>query len=104
MKNFFLLFLLFTALSHSQTKYNLNFDQFEAQGDLPDDWIGWGDYGILKDSVEMVSGKYSARIESGADASSFGSIAYKIPANYKGKSLNLEGYIQTLHQLCYGID
>ena len=95
MKNFLLLFLLFTALSHSQTKYNLNFDQFEAQGNLPDDWIVWGDYGILKDSVGMVSGKYSARIESGTDANSFGSIAYKIPANYKGKSLNLEGYIKT---------
>lgn len=95
MKKIFLLFLLITAVTHAQNKYNLNLDQFVKEGDLPDDWIVWGDYEIEMDSVEVVSGNYSAKITSDENGNSFGSIAYKIPANYSGNSLMLEGYIKT---------
>ncbi|WP_185739464.1 S41 family peptidase [Gramella sp. Hel_I_59] len=91
-----LLFLLFfTSLSFAQdSKYNLNFDEFEKDGELPDDWIVWGNYAIQKDSVDKVSGPYAAKIIADSTAS-FGSIAYKIPANYAGRYLKLQGYIKT---------
>ncbi|WP_026934037.1 S41 family peptidase [Christiangramia echinicola] len=96
MKNILLLFLLFSSLSYSQNqKYNLNFDQTSQGGELPDDWIKWGNYQIEKDSLNSYSGEYAAKISSGENGSSFGSIAYRIPARYKGHTLKLEGYIKT---------
>jgi len=96
MKNYLLLLLLITVSASAQeTKYNLNFDQTELGEDLPDDWIVWGEYKIEKDSVHTQSGEYSAKISSGDNGNTFGSIAYKIPANYKGNSLMLQGFIKT---------
>ena len=87
-----LFLLFFTSLSFAQdSKYNLNFDEFEKEGELPDDWIVWGNYAIQKDSVDKVSGSYAAKITADSTAS-FGSIAYKIPANYAGRYLKLQGY------------
>lgn len=40
------------------------------------------------------SGKKSGKITSGQTGSSFGSIAYKIPANYEGKTIRLEGFMK----------
>ncbi|MUP46190.1 peptidase S41 [Gramella sp. BOM4] len=96
MQKLFFLFILFSSLNYAQTpKYNLDFDQAEKNEELPDGWFIWGDYPIQKDSLNAYSGKYAAKISSGENASTFGSIAYRIPARYKGKSLNLEGYIKT---------
>ena len=96
MKNFLLLFLLFSTTIYAQNeKFNLNFDQNFKGEELPDDWFVWGDYQIEKDSVTNYSGKYASKISSGEIGGSFGSIAYKIPARYKGRTLKLEGYIKT---------
>ena len=40
------------------------------------------------------SGKKSGKITSDSIGSSFGSIAYKIPANYKGSTIKLEGFMK----------
>lgn len=40
------------------------------------------------------SGKKAAKITSNETGSSFGSIAYKIPANYTGTTIKLEGYMK----------
>jgi len=89
------IFLVTSLLSAQKEKYNLNFDQTEEGKDLPVDWLVWGDYKIEKDSTLTQSGAYSVKISSGENGNTFGSIAYKIPANYKGNSLMLEGYIKT---------
>ena len=89
------IFLVTSLLSAQKEKYNLNFDQTEEGKDLPVDWLVWGDYKIEKDSTLTQSGAYSAKISSGENGNTFGSIAYKIPANYKGKFLTLEGFIKT---------
>lgn len=98
MKSKFLILTCFLCLiSFSQTKekqkFNLNFDLQTTKEKLPDDWVKWGNYELKSDTVTKYSGKQSALIESG-DEVSFGSIAYKLPSNYKGKKITLEGYMK----------
>ena len=96
MKRILLLLLLITGNVHSQKeKFNLNFDQVEQERDLPDEWFRWGDYKIEIDKRNPYSGEYAAKISSEENMNSFGSIAYEIPANYRGSYLSLEGYIKT---------
>jgi len=54
----------------------------------------WGDYSLEADTIIVHSGKFSGKIKSKKEEGLFGSIAYKIPANYKGKSIKLEGYMK----------
>ena len=77
------------------SKFNLNFEQNIQNKKLPDNWFQWGNYEIRKDTVNAYSGKYSALIVSDEKGDKFGSIAYKIPANYKGNQISLQGYLKT---------
>ena len=79
----------------SPSKFNLNFDQNIQNKKLPDNWFQWGNYEIRKDTVNAYSGKYSALIVSDEKGDKFGSIAYRIPANYKGNQISLQGYLKT---------
>jgi hypothetical protein len=79
----------------SPSKFNLNFEQNIQNKTLPDNWFQWGNYEIRKDTVNAYSGKYSALIVSDEKGDKFGSIAYKILANYKGKQISLQGYMKT---------
>ncbi len=42
----------------------------------------------------LIRVKKSGKITSDQSGNSFGSIAYEIPANYKGKSIRLDGYMK----------
>lgn len=80
--------------SSQNKKYNLNFEDFNERLLFPKDWVEWGDYSLSADSINTHSGKFSAKINSSEKENSFGSIAYAIPANYQGKSIQLQGYMK----------
>ena len=90
-----LLFLAGSLICSAQheKKFNLDFEQFNPEENLADGWFKWGNYELTMDTLSH-SGKYSGKIES-EQGESFGSIAYKIPANYTGRSVQLEGYMKT---------
>lgn len=74
-------------------KYNLGFEKQSESASLSDGWFKWGNYELTTDSVAH-SGTKSGKITSDQIGSSFGSIAYKIPANYEGKEIRLEGFMK----------
>lgn len=90
--------ILFAFLAcHAQEKetFNLDFEQQNSQSKLAKGWMPWGSYTLKMDSNEVQSGKYAAFVTSEGGEGGFGSIAYKLPANYEGKQLRLEGYMKT---------
>ena len=74
-------------------KFNLNFESNDLGDELSDGWFKWGNYKLSIDTI-CNSGKYAGAISSDEKGSSFGSIAYKIPANYKGSNIQLEGFMK----------
>ncbi|WP_253256188.1 carbohydrate binding domain-containing protein [Formosa algae] len=84
----------FSCFSQNEKKFNLDFEVFNQRYLFPKDWIEWGDYPLAADTIIVHSGTYSGKIESKKKAHGFGSIAYKIPAHYKGKTITLEGYMK----------
>ena len=95
-KTLFILLSLFfiNCGSQKEKKFNLDFESYSHRYLFPTDWMEWGDYSLQADTIIVHSGKFSGKIKSKKEVGSFGSIAYKIPANYKGKSIQLEGYMK----------
>jgi len=81
------------CIAQEPEKYNLGFETQSENTSLPDGWFKWGNYELTTDSVAH-SGTKSGKITSDQTGSSFGSIAYKIPANYEGKEIRLEGFMK----------
>jgi len=77
-------------------KYNLGFENQSENASLSDGWFKQGNYELTTDSVAH-SGKISGKITSDQTGSSFGSIVYKIPANYSGKTIQLDGYMKIIN-------
>ncbi|GAA3572891.1 S41 family peptidase [Snuella lapsa] len=96
MKNTLLLLLLAFSSCYGQTnkKFNLDFETYNPFIQLSKDWFKWGDYPLSVDTITVHSGKFSGKIKSNNNHNTFGSIAYRIPANYTGKSIKLEGYMK----------
>ena len=94
-KTLFFLALLCSATTIAQTteKFNLGFEVQENAEGLSDGWFKWGSFDLAV-SKEGHSGSKSGKITSTA-SDAFGSIAYKIPANYTGSTIKLEGYMKT---------
>jgi len=95
MKKILTLLIIICGLScngQETKKFNLGFENQGSKSDLPEGWIKWGNYNLETDTLEFHSGKRSGKIV--ADGRSFGSIAYKIPANYTGKKIRLKGYMK----------
>ncbi|MGM0620211.1 MAG: S41 family peptidase [Bacteroidota bacterium] len=90
-----LVFCVNCVAQSPESKFNLDFEKNNLKSKLPDGWFPWGNYDLLIDSVNVYSGVYSALIVSDAGGSTFGSIAYRIPAKYKGSQIVLEGYMKT---------
>ncbi len=92
---FFLTILLVTISCHAQQpqKFNLGFKKHIVKAAIPDGWIKWGNYELTTVN-DAYSGMRAAKITSNEKGTSFGSIAYKIPAKYKGKTIRLEGYMK----------
>lgn len=89
----FVLILIATACFSQTSKYNLDFERSVNSIDLPDNWVKWGEYNLKIDSVNVQSGNKSVLID-GENGEDFGSVAYKLPSNFKGKTIKLEGYIK----------
>ncbi len=86
--------ILLSAASCAQPKYNLDFEQSTPGQPLPEGWIKWGQYPLNQDTTVVHTGKRAVSISSDASSSSFGSVAYKLPATYQGDSITLEGYMK----------
>ncbi|MEM6317235.1 MAG: S41 family peptidase [Bacteroidota bacterium] len=96
MKQLLTLILMITLSSgHAQNskKFNLGFENQRNEDQLSGGWIKWGNYEL---SIEEMghAGTKSGKITSDKAGISFGSIAYKIPANYKGKTIQLRGFMK----------
>tara|TARA_B100000949_G_scaffold235149_1_gene256761 strand:+ start:374 stop:2581 length:2208 start_codon:yes stop_codon:yes gene_type:complete len=92
---FSVLILLISVGCHGQNdeKFNLDFENHKEGNALADDWFQWGNHKLSIDTLAY-SGTKSGRVSS-LESGNFGSIAYKIPAKYEGKSIKLEGYMKT---------
>jgi C-terminal processing protease CtpA/Prc len=95
-KIFSFAFILLMNILFSQSdaqKFNLDFENVTSGENLPKDWIKWGNYDLNIDSSQMVNGKNSLLIDA-PNGDGFGSVAYALPANFKGKKITLEGFIK----------
>lgn len=79
--------------SHKVDRFNLGFENHKDIKSVADGWIKWGTYEITIDSFAH-SGKKSGKITANKAGNSFGGIAYKIPANYNGSEIKLEGFMK----------
>ncbi|MBU2947011.1 S41 family peptidase [Zobellia uliginosa] len=96
MKKILIVLLTIVSIScqaQKPEKYNLGFEKQSDSASLSDGWVKWGNYELTTDSFAH-SGTKSGKITSDQTGSSFGSIAYKIPANYEGKEIRLEGFMK----------
>lgn len=93
-KLLFFILTSFTISCQAQTdpKFNLGFEKQNAGNALSEGWFKWGNYVLSIDTLSN-SGRKSGKITS-TEHGSFGSIAYKIPANYTGKTIQLEGFMK----------
>ena len=73
--------------------FNLDFEKHSKKDELPNDWIKWGDSELKTDSTNAISGKNCLFINV-KEGESFGSVAYKLPSNFKGKKITLEGFMK----------
>lgn len=94
--------LLCTWHASAQTRpsaadFNLDFEKTLPGQKLPRPWVEWGKgYLISTDTTEKQQGKTSLRIQSPEikDNIQFGSAANPIPASYRGKEIELRGYMK----------
>lgn len=88
-----LIFFVISCQTQRDQKFNLGFERQSDTTALPDGWMKWGDYVITLDSL-VHSGQKSGKISS-TGKGQFGCIAYQIPAEFTGKTIELKGYIKT---------
>lgn len=94
----FLIFLNFQVLSQINSKSILyNFDFEEVKDGEPIGWesIGFSNYQLALDSVDVHNGKYAASIEYMGDAPEYKAWTFPIKRSYKGQKITLSGYIKT---------
>lgn len=83
----------FSCQTQKLEKYNLGFESQKEGETLSDGWFKWGNYALTIDN-SAYSGKKSGKISAASTENSFGSIAYRIPAKYTGKTITLEGFMK----------
>ncbi len=92
--SFALILLVNILFSQSDVqKFNLDFEKTIKGENLPENWIKWGKYDLKIDSTQAYKSKNSVLIDA-KNGEGFGSVAYALPANFKGKKITLEGYIK----------
>ncbi|MDD4364072.1 MAG: S41 family peptidase [Mariniphaga sp.] len=92
---FILTFIIISCHAQTDQKFNLGFEKHSNIESLSDGWVKWGTYELTIDSLNN-SGRKSGKITS-TENGQFGSIAYKIPANYSGNTIKLEGFMKILN-------
>ena len=80
------------CMAQSPEKYNLGFENKKEKSQLSEGWFQWGTHDLTIENQGYLGTK-SGKITSNASGN-FGSIAYKIPANYAGKVIKLEGFMK----------
>jgi len=83
---------IISCQAQTDQKFNLGFEKQSNVDALSDGWFSWGNYTLTIDSLSN-TGQRSGKITSIKDGQ-FGSIAYKIPANYTGKTIELVAYMK----------
>lgn len=86
--------LRFSVDAQSAKQFNLDFDTFDPARQLPQGWFKWGTYELGADSIDAYAGSYAGYINSGGEAGAFGCLAYRIPAEYEGSTIQLEGFMK----------
>ncbi len=84
---------LFNSQAQTDQKFNLGFEAPQKENKLSDGWFKWGNYELTSDKISH-SGEWSGKVTSDEAGSSFGSIAYRIPANFEGNIIRLEGFMK----------
>ena len=95
-KNLLIILLIIFSYNYQaqeSKKYNIGFENHKENKNLSEGWIKWGTYEAVIDNIAY-SGKKSGKISSDDVGSNFGCLAYRIPANYLGKKIKLEGYMK----------
>jgi hypothetical protein len=94
----FSVFTIFGQSENNTSKFNFDFEKkSDGNGKLPDDWTQWGSgYNLKTDQIVKKSGNTAVSIEPASEnpANSFGAAAYRIPANYIGKEIELRGFLK----------
>lgn len=91
------LLILSDARSQMAPSQPLNLDFEQVDNQYPAHWESFGSaaYKIYEDSTTVKHGNYAAVIESSGSGADFRALALKLPSNYKGKQITLQGYIKT---------
>lgn len=95
MKHFPIILLILINLAcndQSDKKFNLDFEQFDANKNNAEGWFKWSDYETAT-VKESHSGNYAGKIISDGKGME-GRIAYAVPANYDGQTIEFEGYMK----------
>ncbi len=95
MRPFVFFFLgLLSTVGCAQPKYNLDFEQSAPGQALPEGWSHLGSYEFHRNSTVVHAGEVSVGIASDEGGTSFGGVAYKLPATYRGDSITLVGHMK----------
>lgn len=89
---FIFILLMLPLTLFSQDKYNLNFDNYNPEQEMPTGWFKWGNFKSIEGAKES-DGNYVGKITSDKEGK-FGCITYRIPANYVGDTIKLTGRIK----------
>ncbi|UZR98808.1 hypothetical protein [Chondrinema litorale] len=94
----FLNSLLFSQDTTTPTEFNLDFEKLVSGEELPTGWFRWGDeqFELIPDSTTIHSGKMAVLIQpkEGSSATTFGCVAYRIPAQYKANKIEVKAYMK----------
>jgi C-terminal processing protease CtpA/Prc len=90
--SYILTFITISCQAQTAPKFNLGFEKQSNINSLSDGWFKWGNYTLTIDTLSN-TGQKSGKITSSEDGQ-FGCIAYKIPAKYIGKTIELQGYMK----------
>lgn len=100
-KKLLLILFLFAGFSASgqsaSEEFNFGFEQTSTNKELPENWFMWGrNYSLSTDTLTVYGGKKALRVQPSADktGNDFGCIASSIPADYRGKLIELKAYLK----------
>lgn len=93
---------LLTLCGYSQnnlvpTEFNFGFERNSLNQQLPDGWFQWGNNYLLGiDTTIVHSGKRSILIQPAGKRinGSYGCVAFRIPASYEGKEIEIKAYMK----------
>ena len=89
---FILIVVIASCKVVAQPQFNLGFEKLTSPSFISDGWFKWGDYTVMVDSL-CYSGMKSGKIVNTSNGH-FGSIVYKIPANYSGDIIEVGGFMR----------